>query len=291
MANITAAMVKSLREKTGAGMMDCKKALSEAAGDISEAETILKKKGLKKAEKSASRTAAEGKITQAKNDTAVVMLETNCETDFVGRDENFNGFIDKVTQIALNNQIDNVEALLASDYDGQSVEDARKALVAKIGDNVQLRRIMFTQTDGQTVGAYVHSGRIGAIALVNGGDDALAKDIAMQIASMKPQYITTDDVPGDVMAKEKEILMERARNSGKPENMLEKIVGGQLNKQFNEITLVGQPFFKDPDTSIAGLLKKHNATVTKMVRFEVGEGIEVVKMDFAEEVMAQAKGN
>jgi elongation factor Ts len=289
---ITAAMVKELREKTGAGMMDCKKALAEAEGNSEQAEIILKKKGLQKAEKSASRTAAEGKITIAKNADSVVMLETNCETDFVGRDENFNGFIEKVANAALENKVNDIEALNALTIDGQTVDQARKTLVAKIGENIQLRRVIFiTKEEGQVIGSYSHQGRIGCIVILQGGDEALGKDISMHVAAMKPQYISPTHVPEEIFSKEKEIFMDRARTSGKPENMLDKIVTGQLNKHFNELTLVGQPFFKDPDLSIGALLKKNNAEVKSYVRFEVGEGIEVKKMSFQEEVMAQAKGS
>lgn len=293
MADITAAMVKELRERTGAGMMECKKALVEANGDMQEAEDIIAKSGHKKAAKSASRTAAEGRIVIESAANAAVIVEINCETDFVGRDESFTQFCQKVAKIALQSKAADVDALLAQPFEGSStIEDARKALISRLGENIQVRRFhALSASPSQRIGSYIHNFRIGVLVLVEGGDDALAKDLAMHIAAMKPQYIASENVPENVIAKEKEIAMERAKQSGKPENILEKIVQGQIQKHLNEICLLGQGFFKDPDQSVASLLKSANAKVHNMIRMEVGEGIEVIKKSFEEEVMAQARGS
>lgn len=293
MADITAAMVKELRERTGAGMMECKKALVEANGDMQEAEDIIAKSGHKKAAKSASRTAAEGRIAIASAANGAVVVEINCETDFVGRDESFVQFCEKVANIALQAKPADIDALLNHSFDaGISVEDARKALISRLGENIQVRRFnAVTASPSQRIGSYIHNFRIGVLVLVEGGDDALAKDLAMHIAAMKPQYVSADEVPENVVAKEKEIAMERAKQSGKPENILEKIVQGQVQKHLNEICLLGQGFFKDADQSVGALLKSANAKVVSMIRMEVGEGIEVIKKSFEEEVMAQARGS
>lgn len=293
MAEITANMVKELRERTGAGMMECKKALQEAQGNMETAEDIIAKSGHKKAAKSASRTAAEGRIIIATHSSAVVMLEINCETDFVGRDESFMQFCQQVADKALTAQPKEVEQLLTLPIEGHSsIEDARKAIIARLGENIQIRRLhCLTIASGQRVGNYVHNARIGALALLEGGDDALAKDLAMHIAAMKPQYLSADDVPQNVIDRELDILNERSKQSGKPDNIREKIVAGQLQKHLNEICLLGQPFFKDPDQTIGALLKKANAQIKQMLRFEVGEGIEVTKKSFEEEVMSQVRGS
>lgn len=291
MTEITATMVKELRERTGAGMMECKKALVEAKGDIKQAEEIIAKSGHKKVAKSAGRTAAEGKIVIASTHNRAVMLEINCETDFVARDENFSKFAQQISDIALTKKLDDMDQLVAAQINNTTVEQTRQELIARLGENIQVRRIQaIDASSSQKIGAYVHLTRIGALVLIEGGTDELAKDLAMHIAAMKPQYIAFEDVPADIVAKEKEIQMVIAEKSGKPANIIEKIVAGQLQKKFNEICLLGQAFFKDPDQSIGQYLSKNKASVKSFTRFEVGEGIEVIKKSFEEEVMEQARG-
>lgn len=293
MAEITAALVKELRERTGAGMMECKKALVEAKGNMEAAEDIIAKSGHRKAAKTASRTAAEGKILIANSHQATAIIEVNSETDFVARDESFAQFSQKVVEKVLEQGTDDVEKLLILPLEGnESVEDQRKKLIARLGENIQIRRIRYLKAqEKQRIGTYVHQNRIGAIALIEGGNDELAKELAMHIAAMKPQFLSPDEVPQKVIDREKDILIERAKQSGKPDNILEKIVAGQLQKFLSEICLIGQPFFKDPDQTIAAILKAANAKVLKMIRFEVGEGIEVNKKSFEEEVMSAARGS
>ncbi len=292
MADVTAAMVKELRERTGAGMMECKKALVEANGDMETAEDIIAKSGHKKAAKTASRTAAEGRIVIASNGQNAAVVEINCETDFVARDESFVQFAQAIAQIVLSTNIVDTDKLLEASMDGKTVEESRKSLITRLGENIQIRRMKVLKAqNGQRIGQYVHNARIGTLVLVEGGDDALAKDLAMHIAAMRPQFVSQDEVPAAAIAKEKEIAMERAKQSGKPENILEKIVEGQLQKHFNELCLTGQPFFKDPDQTVTQLLKSKNAKVLQMIRFEVGEGIEVVKKSFEEEVAAARGSN
>ncbi len=289
---ISAQMVKDLRDQTGAGMMECKKALQEAEGDMAKAELILVTRGLKKAQKSASRTAAEGVILVQSNATFSSMCEINCETDFVARDENFNGFCNLVISTILEQKISDVEALAQCQIAGESIEEKRQNLVAKIGENVQIRRINnIVINPGFVVGGYIHRGRIGVQAVLKGGDEALAKDLAMHIAAMNPQYIDSSEMPEERVAEQKAYLLEQEQSSGKPANVIEKIVEGKLGKVLNEFCLMGQPFFKEPDLTIAALLKKNGAEMVEFIRYEVGEGIEVKKANFADEVMAQARGN
>lgn len=292
MADITATMVKDLRERTGAGMMECKKALVEANGNMETAEDIIAKSGHKKAAKSASRTAAQGKIVMAVSPKATAMLEINCETDFVARDENFTHFCDQVAQKALETNTSDVEKLLTLPIAGfDSVEEARQALIARIGENIQIRRGVISKAEAnETLGNYLHQTRIGVVVVIEGGSPELAKDLAMHAAAMRPQFMDPTQVPESVITRQKAIFVDMAKESGKPENMLEKIVAGQLQKHLAEICLTGQPFFKDTDKTIATLLKEHKATLKQMTRFEVGEGIEVVKMSFEEEVAA-ARGS
>lgn len=293
MAEITAAMVKELRERTGAGMMECKKALVEANGNMETAEDIIAKSGHRKAAKTASRAAAEGKIGCAQSPQACTIVEINCETDFVARDESFGNFVQMVAEKALSLGTEEVETLLNSPAQNanETIEDARKALIARLGENIQVRRVSTVKAqEKQSIGSYVHLSRIGALVLIDGMNPELAKDLAMHVAAMKPQYLTPDEVPAEKVAREKDILVERAKQSGKPDNILDKIVAGQLQKYLNEICLIGQPFFKDPDQSIGALLKSANLKVLKMIRFEVGEGIEVNKLSFEEEVMSAARG-
>ncbi len=290
---ITAEMVKALRERTGAGMMECKKALVEAKGDMTAAEDIIAKSGSRKADKSASRTAAQGRIAIASSPTSAVMIEINCETDFVARDEGFAQFCQAVADLALAKDCQNVEALMALPFDSTgNVEEARKAIIVRIGENIQIRRLHVMKAQAkQRIGSYIHNARIGTLILLEGGNEELAKDLAMHVAAMKPQFISPSEIPQAIVQKEHEIFMERAKQSGKPENILEKIVQGQLQKQANEICLLGQPFFKDPDKTIEALVKSLNASILGMIRFEVGEGIEVIKKSFEEEVMEQARGS
>ena len=287
---VTAALVKELRERTGAGMMECKKALVETNGDMDAAIELLRKTGLAKADKKAGRVAAEGKIVAAQADGNAVLVEINSETDFVAKDENFGAFTDAVAQAALAQDGDAIEALLEANLDGQTVEQARQALIAKIGENIQVRRMTRVATDG-VIGSYVHGGRIGVLVELEGGDAELARDLAMHVAALSPAYATADDVPADVLAKEKEILVAQAQDSGKPPEIIEKMVEGRLRKYLAEITLVGQPFVKDGDVTVGKLLDQKGATVKGFSRLAVGEGIEKKEENFAEEVMQQVAGN
>ena len=289
---VTAALVKELRERTGAGMMECKKALVETGGDLEAAVEHLRKSGLAQADKKASRVAAEGKIALARSEDgrAAVMVEVNCETDFVAKDENFNAFADAVAQQALENASSDVDALSALALNGGTVEEARQALVAKIGENIQVRRLQRTSTDG-TLGAYVHGGKIGVLVDLADGDEELARDLAMHVAALSPAYVSEDDVPAEVIAKEKDILVAQAEDSGKPPEIIEKMVTGRLRKHLAGITLLGQPFVKDGDVTVAKLLKQHGAAVNGFNRLAVGEGIEKEESNFADEVMQQVAGN
>ena len=289
---ITAAMVKELRERTGAGMMDCKKALNEAAGDIEAAIEAMRKSGVAKAAKKAGRTAAEGVIVvkQVSDTGEAVILEVNCETDFVAKDENFISFANAVMETTLSNQPADVEALsaLAIGSSGeQTVEEARLQLVSKIGENIGVRRFDRIAGNGK-LGVYLHGTRIGVVVEVEGGDETLAKDIAMHIAASRPVCVQEEDVPEELLDKEKEIYTVQAQESGKPPEIIEKMVVGRLNKYLKEITLLGQPFVKDPDQTVEKLLKAKGAKVNRFIRYEVGEGIEKKADNFAEEVMAQA---
>jgi len=288
---ITAALVKELRDRTGAGMMECKKALVETDGDVETAIDNMRKSGQAKAAKKAARIAAEGMITAktAADSSYGVLLEINSETDFVSRDDNFLGFTDEISQLALDNKAADLEALLVLETSsGASVADARETLVSKIGENIQIRRIKFVE--GDNVMAYVHGGRIGVLVSLNGGDDALAKDIAMHVAASNPEVVSADDVSKESLDKEREIFTAQAKESGKPDNIIEKMIDGRLKKFINEISLTGQPFIKDPSISVAKLLADNDASVVSFIRYEVGEGIEKKEEDFAAEVMSQMKG-
>jgi len=287
---VTASMVKELRERTGAGMMECKKALVETGGDMDAAVEHLRKTGLAQADKKASRVAAEGKIVLAGNDdhTEAVMVEVNCETDFVAKDDNFNAFAEAVANAALAMDGTDVDTLMATDSGGQELELPRQALVAKIGENIQVRRIVRTSTDG-ILGSYVHGGRIGVTVDLDGGNAELAKDLAMHVAALSPEYVSADDVPADVVAKEKEILVAQAADSGKPAEIIEKMVSGRMRKHLAGITLLGQPFVKDGDVTVEDLLKQNSATVRSFNRLAVGEGIEKKEENFADEVMSQIR--
>ncbi len=288
--SITATQVKELRERTGAGMMECKKALVETGGDMEGAIEHLRKSGLAKADKKASRVAAEGAIVDASSGKLSVLVEVNSETDFVAKDDNFRNFAEEVAQLALD--AGDIEALAAKTMaSGSTVEDARQQLVSKVGENVQLRRLAHMTADDGAVGTYIHGGRIGVMVSITGGDEELARDIAMHVAALNPEFRDAADVPADFLEKEKEILVSQAADSGKPADIIEKMVQGRLNKRLAEITLTGQPFVKDGDVTVAQLLKSKGASVTEFVRLEVGEGIEKEETDFAAEVMQQARGS
>ncbi len=287
---ITADTVKQLRERTGAGMMECKKALVETSGDLDAAAELMRKQGLAKADKKATRVAAEGTVVveRAADSKAAALVEINCETDFVARGDDFRGFAQAVAARVLAARPANLEALLATRLDGgESIDERRRALIAKIGENISVRRFAVVTSSGQ-VAAYVHGTRIGALVALEGGDAALAHDVAMHVAASNPRYNTMADVPADVVAKEREILTEQAQGEGKPADIVTKMVEGRLRKSLGEITLTGQAFVKDPDQSVEKLLKSAKASVTAFERFEVGAGIEKKQEDFAAEVMAQA---
>jgi len=282
---ITAAQVKELRERTGAGMMDCKNALTEANGDIELAIENMRKSGAVKAAKKAGRIAAEGVILTKSEGNVAVLLEVNCETDFVARDVSFLAFGNKVVELALANNITDINELLAADLDGDTVENTRAALVAKIGENINVRRVF--RFEGENLGVYIHSSRIGVVTELKGGDADLAKDLAMHVAASNPQFVKPSDVPAEVVEKEKEIQIEIAMQSGKPKEIAEKMVAGRMAKFTGEVSLTGQPFVKDPSIMVAELLKQKGADVINFTRIEVGEGIEKKEEDFAAEVAAQ----
>nr|WP_113865541.1 translation elongation factor Ts [Brenneria salicis]NMN92524.1 translation elongation factor Ts (EF-Ts) [Brenneria salicis ATCC 15712 = DSM 30166]RBP64541.1 translation elongation factor Ts (EF-Ts) [Brenneria salicis ATCC 15712 = DSM 30166]RLM31325.1 translation elongation factor Ts [Brenneria salicis ATCC 15712 = DSM 30166] len=283
MAEITAALVKELRERTGAGMMECKKALVEANGDIELAIDNMRKSGQAKAAKKAGRVAAEGVIlTKISTDGKYgVIVELNCETDFVAKDAGFKAFGEEVAAAALNDRISDVEALKAK------FEEQRTALVAKIGENINIRRIAVQE--GDVLGSYLHGARIGVMVAAQGADEELIKHIAMHIAASKPEYVKAEDVPADVVAREHQIQLDIAMQSGKPREIAEKMVEGRMRKFTGEISLTGQHFVMDPSKTVGALLKEHNADVISFIRFEVGEGIEKAEVDFAAEVAAMSK--
>lgn len=286
MANVTAALVKELRERTAAGMMDCKKALEEANGDIELAIENMRKSGQAKAAKKAGRIAAEGVIFARTEGNVAVMIELNCETDFVSKDAGFLAMGQKIVEIAATQKIADVDALKAADFgNGESVELTITNLIAKIGENMNLRRVMLVE--GDNLGTYVHGSRIGVITKLVGGTDELAKDLAMHVAANSPQFVKPEDVSAEVVAKEREIQIDIAINSGKPKDIAEKMVEGRMKKFTGEVSLTGQPFVKDPSMTVAELLKKEGADVVSFTRFEVGEGIEKQETDFAAEVAAQ----
>ncbi|HYW75026.1 MAG TPA: translation elongation factor Ts [Gammaproteobacteria bacterium] len=288
--SISAAEVKALRERTGAGMMECKKALVETDGDIEAAIEAMRKSGLAKADKKAGRTAAEGRIALAVEGNSAVLVEVNCETDFVAGGDDFAAFADSVAQVTLKEGPKDVETLSAFELDdGETIDTRRRELVAKIGENINVRRFERINSEG-TLGRYVHGVRIGVLVDLEGGDEELAKDVAMHIAASNPVCVGPEDVPAEVLDKEREIHRAQAEQSGKPADIVEKMIEGRLRKYVNEIALTGQPFVKNPDQSVGALLKEHGARVLRFVRFEVGEGIEKDETDFASEVMAQVQG-
>ena len=286
---ITASMIKELRERTGAGMMDCKKVLTETNGDMDADVDELRKKGAAAAEKKAGRIAAEGVIVSASDGSNGVLLEVNCETDFVAKDENFKAFSQNAANAALANSIEDIDSLANAEIEGgQSVEAARQELTTKIGEKISVRRVAFTKAGDNIVSTYLHGTRIGVMVQLAGGDDALGRDLAMHIAATRPLCVSENEMDPAVLEKEKEIFKAQAAESGKPADIIEKMVGGRINKFLKENTLLGQPFVKNPDQTVAALLKEKSAEVVSMVRFEVGEGIEKRADDFVAEVMAQA---
>ena len=290
---ITAAQVKELRERTGAGMMECKKALVETNGDMETAIDNMRKSGAAKAEKKAGRVAAEGVIiAKTSNDsTFAVIVEINSETDFVSRDDNFKIFAESVGDIALANKIDSIDALnTATLPSGETVEEARGNLIAKIGENITVRRVKAVEASEGVLNTYIHGERIGVVVSLKGGTADLAKDIAMHAAATNPQFVTEDEISEDVYNREKDIFTAQAIASGKPAEIAEKMVVGRMRKFAAEVCLVGQAFVKDPSTTVGDLLKSNSAEVASLVRLEVGEGIEKAEDDFAAEVMAQVKG-
>jgi elongation factor Ts len=293
MANISADLVRQLRERTGAGMMECKKALVETQGDLEAAAELMRKQGLAKADKKAARVAAEGVVVVEKSadGRAAAMVEVNCETDFVAREADFQGFAAEVARKALETRATDVATLAAVTLaSGETVDERRRALVAKIGENISVRRATYLESAGQ-LGAYRHGTRIGTLVALEGGDVALAHDLAMHVAAANPQYLSVSDVPAEVLAKEREIETEKAKGEGKPPEIVAKMVEGRLRKSLGEVSLLGQAFVKDPDQTVEKLLKGAKATVRGFQRFEVGAGIEKKQDDFVGEVMAQVKAS
>ena len=276
--------VKELRELTGAGIQDCKTALSENNFDIEKSIEYLRKKGISKAAKKSSRDAAEGLAVVASNNTKACILEINSETDFVARDDNFLGFAEAVTDAAFAQRQSDVAVLMAGELEGR-----REALVQKIGENIAVRRIATIGAEGSTVAAYVHGGRIAVLVEMAGGNADLGRDVAMHVAAINPQYVSAEQVPSDVLDREKEVVKAQSEGSNKPAEIIEKMVQGRIKKFLAEISLVEQPFVKDPDTKVGALLKAAGAAMIGFTRVEVGEGIEKEEVDFAKEV-AEAAG-
>lgn len=286
MATISTAAVKELRERTGLGMMDCKKALDAAGGDMDQAIEDLRKASGMKAAKKAGRTAAEGLVLckVADDGSYGVLLEVNSETDFAAREDNFATFANKVLEVAFERKAADLEKLMAGE-----LEEARLALVQKIGENIGVRRLALVEEEGARVGAYVHSNnKIAVLVSMRGGDGELSRDVAMHVAAVNPMVVKAEDVPADVLSKESEIYSAQAAESGKPADIVEKMVSGRLRKFVDEITLLEQAFVKDPDTKVGALVKNAGAEVLDFIRYEVGEGIEKEEVDFAAEVAAQA---
>ena len=287
--SVTADTVRQLRERTGAGMMECKKALVETAGNLDAAAELMRKQGLAKADKKATRVAAEGVISieRAADGQTAAMVEVNCETDFVAREHDFRGFAADVARSAVAAKPSDLDALVAVKLDnGESIDERRRALVAKIGEKISVRRFTLASGAGP-LGTYLHGTRIGVLVRLEGGSPELARDLAMHVAASNPRYISGADVPAAEVAKEREILTEQAQKEGKSPEIAAKMVEGRLRKSLAEITLLGQPFVKDPDQTVEKLLKSAGASVREFQRFEVGAGIEKKQEDFVAEVMAQ----
>ena len=290
---VTAQMVKDLREKTGAGMMDCKKALAETNGDLAAAEEYLREKGIAKANKKESRIAAEGLAAIYAEGKKAVILEVNSETDFVSKNEEFKSMIDSIGAALLKSDAKTLEEALELPCEEGTIHDLIVAKTAKIGEKLSLRRFeIVSLTDGEVLGSYIHmGGRIASLVVLKGGNEAVAKDVAMQQAAMKPEYVFISDVPEAVVAKEKEIQKELAISEGKPADIAEKMVEGRIKKFYKEICLVEQAFIKDSGMSVNDYVKNNNGEIIKAIRYEVGEGMEKRNDDFAAEVMNQVKGN
>ena len=296
MAAITAEAVKSLRERTGAGMMECKKALVEANGDLEVAAEAMRKSGLAKADKKAGRVAAEGvvAIEKSADGTSVALVEVNSETDFVAREKDFQAFAAAVARVALTARPADLDALNAAKLpEGQSVDEARRALIARIGENISVRRFELVSGNG-AVATYLHGSRIGSVVVIEGGDAQLGHDLAMHVAAINPPYLSSADVPAEQVEKEREIIVAQAaadpKLQGKPKEVLVKASEGKLRKFLSEITLLGQPFVKDDKQTVEQVLKQAGAKVVRYVRYEVGAGIEKKQENFAAEVMAQVRG-
>lgn len=293
MAEITAALVKELRERTGSGMMECKRALQETGGDIEAAVELMRKAGQAKADKKASRVAAEGLIVIRQATGAAAMVEINCETDFVTKNDDFRAFADAVAETVLSDEPADLDALLTLRMaNGQSVEQNRRDCIARIGENINVRRFARLASARGVLGCYLHGARIGVLVELEGGDADLAKDIAMHVAASRPLCVSADQVPADLVAKEREIYAAQAAASGKPAHIVEKIVEGKLRDYYEAVTLLGQPFIKAEDKqSVENLLKARKAQVIRFERFELGEGIEKKADNFAADVMAQVRGD
>ncbi len=289
--SVTASMVKELRERTGSGMMECKKALVEANGNMDAAIEQMRKSGLAKADKKSDRTAAEGRVgvKVSADGKVAAMVDINSETDFVSKGDDFCAFVDVVTEALLDNDIQNDEQLLEMKLsDGKSVDEVRRGLIAKLGENITVRRFeKFVAKGG--VGCYLHGGSIGVIVELSQADPDLAKDVAMHVAASKPLYVFEDQVPAEMIEKEKDIFVAQAEKSGKPAEIIEKMITGRIKKYLAEITLAGQPFIKDDKVTVGKLVAGKGSAVIRYSRFEVGEGIEKKEENFAEEVMAQIK--
>jgi len=292
--SITAAMVKELRERTSSGMMECKKALVESNGDMELAIENMRKAGLAKADKKSGRIAAEGLmgIKISPDSKAVAMVDVNCETDFVAKSEDFIAFVNDVTTALMNSDVTSDEGLLEMHLaNGSSVDEVRRGLISKLGENITVRRFQKYNTENGGTASYLHGSKIGVIVELAKNDTELGKDIAMHIAASKPAYVSEDQVPSEIIDKEKEIFRAQSAESGKPADIIEKMISGQIRKFLAEVTLLGQPFIKDDKMTIAKLVSSKDNSVIRFARFEVGEGIEKKEENFAEEVMAQVRGS
>ena len=285
---IKAIDVKKLREDTNAGMMDCKKALIESDGDFEKAKTILKEKGQSKADSKSDRTTAQGIVVIQSNEDHAVILEVNCETDFAAKDNLFTEFVDRIASLILHNNLDDMEQLDKQKSDDfESVEEYRKFTISKLGENITIRRFRRISLDG-ILGRYIHGSKIASLVLLDYDDSVeLAKNIAMHVAASKPEYISNTDIPEEVIKEESRILRVQVEQEGKPEEIIDKIVDGKLKKQFDQLTLMGQEYVKDPDITVEKLLEDQDASVKSFIRYEVGEGIELDQVNFADEVKAQ----
>ena len=285
--DIKAIDVKKLREITNAGMMDCKKALLEANGDFENAKVLLREKGQSKADSKSGRTTAQGiAVIQVEADNSVI-LEVNCETDFAAKDNLFHQFVNNIAKLILQNKLDDINQLSQQSFDEfETIEEYRKYVISKLGENITIRRFQRVKNDGQ-IGSYIHGTKIASLVVIDGNDAELAKDIAMHVAASKPEYLSASDIPEEIIKEEARILTLQAEEEGKPKEIVEKIVQGKLKKQFDQVTLTGQEFIKDPDMTIDQLLAQKNASVNSFIRYEVGEGIEIEEVNFADEVKAQ----